>query len=121
MSFFTKSKRCQSMISFILCFMLAMTSFLGLGSQTAKASISPLITSYKPQVVNTDANVSYTDGNGNMISGILHHPGIVMRQSDLDNMRDHVRAGNEPWNTAFSKFASDSRSSKTPRILYEGS
>ncbi|WP_261301642.1 LamG-like jellyroll fold domain-containing protein [Paenibacillus andongensis] len=115
-----RKKRFQRIALSILCFMLAMTGFLSIGSQTAKAAISPLITSYKPQVVNTDTNVSYTDGNGNTISGVLHHPGIAMRQSDLDNMRDHVRAGDEPWNTAFNKFASDGRSSKTPRILYEG-
>ena len=57
--------------------------------------------------------------NGNTISGTIHHPGIAMRQADLDNMRDHVRAGDEPWNTAFNAFASDSQSSKTPRIYYE--
>ncbi|WP_188178277.1 hypothetical protein [Paenibacillus sedimenti] len=92
----------------------------GIGSiETAKAAVSPLITSYKPQVVNADANVSYTDANGNTISGILHHPGIAMSMADLDNMRDHVRAGDEPWNTAFNAFAADSQSSKTPRILYE--
>ena len=114
------SNRCQRIVSSILCFMLAMTSFIGFGSQTVEAAISPLITSYKPQVVNADANVSYTDSNGNTISGTIHHPGIVMTMAELDNMRDHVRAGDEPWNTAFNAFASDSRSSKTPRIYYEG-
>ncbi|UUZ80354.1 fibronectin type III domain-containing protein [Paenibacillus sp. P26] len=116
-----RNKRFQRIALSLLCFMLAMTGFLAIGSQTAKASISPLITSYKPQVVNSDVNVSYTDGNGNTISGILHHPGIAMTQAALDNMRDHVRAGDEPWNTAFNKFASDARSRKTPRIYYEGS
>lgn len=42
-----------------------------------------------------------------------------MRQADLDNMRDHVRKGDEPWNTAFSAFAADTQSSKNPRIYYE--
>ena len=42
-----------------------------------------------------------------------------MRQADLDNMRDHARAGDEPWNTAFNAFAGDSQSSKNPRIYYE--
>ncbi|QYR22777.1 fibronectin type III domain-containing protein [Paenibacillus sp. sptzw28] len=100
--------------------MLTTTTFFGLGSSdTAYAAISPLITSYQPQVVNTDVDVSYTDSSGNTISGTIHHPGIAMRQSDLDNMRDHVRAGDEPWNTAFSAFSSDSQASKTPRIYYE--
>ena len=61
-------KRLQKGFSGILCFILAMTGVIGVGSQTAKADISSLITSYKPQVVNADANVSYTDSNGNTIS-----------------------------------------------------
>lgn len=111
----------QKILSSILCLLLAMMGLTGIGSiETAKAAVSPLITSYKPQVVNADANVSYTDANGNTISGIIHHPGIVMSMADLDNMRDRVRAGDEPWNTAFNKIASDPRSNKTPRIFYEG-
>jgi fibronectin type 3 domain-containing protein len=121
MLFTKKRKRLQTLVSCFLCLTLVMTNYIGLvGTKTAEAAVSPLITSYKPQVVNADANVSYVDGNGNTISGILHHPGIVMSQAALDNMRDHVRAGDEPWNTAFETFASDPRSSKNPRILYEG-
>ncbi|KRE32653.1 LamG-like jellyroll fold domain-containing protein [Paenibacillus sp. Soil522] len=116
---FKKRKRCQKVLFSILCFILAVTSFIGLGSPTANAAISPLITSYKPQVVNADVNASYTDSSGNTISGTIHHPGIAMSMADLDNMRDHVRAGDEPWNTAFNAFASDPSSSKTPRIYYE--
>jgi hypothetical protein len=116
MFFSKKRKRLQKILYSILCLLLAMTGLSGLGSiVTAKAAVSPLITSYKPQVVNADANVSYTDVNGNTISGILHYPGIAMSQAALDNMRDHVRAGDESWNTAFNTFASDSRSSKKPQ------
>lgn len=53
-----RNKRFQRIALSLLCFMLAMTGFLGIGSQTAKASISLLITSYKPQVVNSDANLA---------------------------------------------------------------
>ena len=60
-------KRLQKFFSGILCFILAMTGFIGASSQTAEAAISPLITSYKPQVVNADANVSYIDSSGNTI------------------------------------------------------
>lgn len=84
----------------------------------ANAAVSPLITSYKPQAVNADVNASYTDAEGNTVSATIHHPGIAMSLADLDNMRDHVRAGDEPWNTAFEAFASDRRSSKYPRIHY---
>jgi fibronectin type 3 domain-containing protein len=112
--------RYQRTIKSILCFILAITSFIGLGNgDKANAAVSPLITSYKPQVQNVDENVSYTDSSGNTISGVIHHPGIAMRQADLDNMRDHVRAGDEPWNTAFNAFASDPQSSKTPPIYYQ--
>ena len=70
---------CQRIIISILCFTLAMTSFIGfVGSETANAAVSPLITTYKPQVVNADANVSYIDSNGNTITGTIHHPGIAM-------------------------------------------
>ena len=111
-------KRLQKVLSSILCLTLVMMSFIGLGSiETAKAAVSPLITPYKPQVVNVDANVSYIDSNGNTITGTIHHPGIAMNLADLDNMRDHVRAGDEPWNTAFNAFAANSQSSKITKNL----
>ena len=114
------SKRYQRTINSVLCFLLAITSFIGLGSgDKAYAAVSPLITSFKPQVQNVDTNVSYRDSSGNTISGVIHHPGIAMRQADLDNMRDHARAGDEPWNTAFNAFAGDSQSSKNPKIYYQ--
>lgn len=119
MYLFKKNSFPHRIVSGILCLVLVMTTFLTIGSQTAKAAISPLITSYKPQVVSTSANLSYINSSGNTVTGTIQHPGIAMRQTDLDNMRDHVRAGDEPWNTAFNAFAADSQSSKTPRIYYE--
>ncbi|MDF2647650.1 MAG: hypothetical protein K0Q73_3455, partial [Paenibacillus sp.] len=119
MDHITKRKRCQRILIGILCFTLAMT-FTGFGGiETANAAVSPLITSYKPQAVNADVNASYTDANGNTVSATIHHPGIAMSLADLDNMRDHVRAGDEPWNTAFHVFAADPQSRPNPRILYE--
>lgn len=118
--FFKLRSRFPRVLSGILCFTLALASFIVIGrSETAEAAISPLITSYKPQVVSTSANLSYTNSSGNTVTGTIHHPGIAMSQTDLDNMRDHVRAGDEPWNTAFNAFAADSQSSKSPRIYYE--
>jgi hypothetical protein len=115
-------KRLQKVLSSILCLTLVMMSFIGLGSiETAKAAVSPLITPYKPQAVHADTVVSYTNSSGSTITGTIHHPGIAMNLADLDNMRDLVRAGDEPWNTAFNAFAADSQSSKTPRIYYENS
>jgi hypothetical protein len=103
----------------MLSFLLAITGLTVIGAPVAKAAVSPLITSYKPQVVNANVNASYTDGNGNTITATIRHPGIAMTQADLDNMRDHARAGDEPWNTAFNALANDSMASKTPRIYYE--
>lgn len=103
-----------------LCGVLSSAGFLGLGfAGKVNAAVSPLITSYKPQVQNVNVNASYTNSSGNTISGVIHHPGIAITQADLDNMREHARAGDEPWNTAFNAFASDIQSSKTPRIYYE--
>ena len=120
MGFYRLRSRFPRVLSGILCFTLALTSFLVIASsETAEAAVSPLITAYKPQVQNVDVNVSYIDSSGNTKSGTIHHPGIAMRQVDLDNMRDHTRAGDEPWNTAFNAFAADSQSSKTPRVYYE--
>ncbi|MCR2804417.1 LamG-like jellyroll fold domain-containing protein [Paenibacillus soyae] len=119
MDFNQLRKRCQRFFVYILCFTLAMT-FTGFGwKETAEAAVSPLITSYKPQAVNADVIASYTDANGNTVSATIHHPGIAMSLADLDNMRDHVRAGDEPWNTAFEAFAADPQSRPNPRILYE--
>ncbi|GBG08563.1 hypothetical protein PAT3040_03150 [Paenibacillus agaridevorans] len=112
-------KRYQRVFVYLLCFTLAMTiTSLG-GKETANAAVSPLITSYKPQAVSADVNASYADANGNTVSATIHHPGIAMSLADLDNMRDHVRAGDEPWNTAFEAFAADPQSRPNPRILYE--
>ena len=66
-------KRLQKVLSSILCLTLVMMSFIGLGSiETAKAAVSPLITPYKPQVVNVDANVSYIDSTWEHDNG--NHP-----------------------------------------------
>jgi fibronectin type 3 domain-containing protein len=111
----------QRIFTSTLCFILALTSFIGLnGVETAKAAtVSPLITSYKPQVVNADVNVSYTDASGETITATIHHPGILMSLADLDNMRDHVRAGDEPWNTAFNHYAAQAASSKNLRMFFQ--
>lgn len=122
MNSFMYSERIKKIFSGILCFVLMLTSLIGMGNIGTKkvaAAVSSLITSYKPQVVNADTNVSYVDESGKTITGTIHHPGILMSLADLDNMRDHVRAGDEPWNTAFQQYASQPSSSKTVRIWYQ--
>lgn len=103
----------------ILCFVLALSGMVSAGSQTAKAAVSPLITAYKPQAVHADVNASYTHSSGNTVTATIRHPGIVMSLEGLDNMRNHVRAGDEPWNAAFSAFILDNQASQTPPIYYQ--
>lgn len=78
-----------------------------------------LITDFKPQAETIFEEVSYIDDNGNTVTGTIMHPGITMNQTYLDNMRDMVRSGQEPWKTAFAIYANDSACSKTPAIHYE--
>ncbi|MGM9550824.1 MAG: stalk domain-containing protein [Clostridia bacterium] len=78
-----------------------------------------LITDYVPQAVTIYENLSYTDEEGSVHEGTIMHPGISVNQMYLDNMRDKVRSGQEPWRSAFVAFAADGDCSKNPRIYYE--
>lgn len=113
-------KSAQAFLSGLLCLLLTLIGTAALGGQTAEA-VSPLITSYKPQVANANTNVSYTDGNGNTVSATIRHPGILMSQSDLDNMRDHVRAGDEPWSSAFDHYAAQTSTRTNPPVYFQAS
>ncbi|ASA23478.1 fibronectin type III domain-containing protein [Paenibacillus donghaensis] len=112
-------KRSNILFLKFLCMLMALTGVAGFGGQKVEAQTSSLITSYKPQAVSGNVTASYFDSAGNKITATFHHPGIVMSLADLDNMRDHVRVGDEPWNTAFNAFASDRRASKAPPIYYQ--
>jgi hypothetical protein len=103
----------------LLGFVLLTSLLVGVGAPKASAAVSPLITPYKPQVQNVAVNVSYVNSAGQTVSGVINHPGVAMNKLGLDNMRDHARAGDEPWSSAFAAYANESRSSKTPRIYYE--
>ncbi|MGN1097595.1 MAG: stalk domain-containing protein, partial [Clostridia bacterium] len=78
-----------------------------------------LITDYIPQTKSAVEDISYVDEDGNLVKGTITHPGITVNRTYLDNMRDKVRSGKEPWRSAFVAFASDSDCSKNPRIYYE--
>jgi fibronectin type 3 domain-containing protein len=76
-------------------------------SSDVKTTIDGLITSYVPsvtQTTTTSGDVTFT------------HPGIGMSKAMLDNMRDHVRALDEPWASAFVKFSRYGKSSINPVI-----
>jgi hypothetical protein len=108
----------------ICCTLAALTfSVQGLVSPAYGAEatnpVMELITAYEPQVVGTETEASYVDGAGNTVIATFQHPGIAVNQSGLDNMRDHVRAGDEPWLTAFEALANDVHARKNPRIYYE--
>src|SRR5260370_8743591 len=38
------------------------------------------------------------------------HPGLLHSQADLDRMRQHVAAGQEPWKSGFEKLRADPQS-----------
>ena len=70
------------------------------------AGAAELITGYAPSVREV------TDGAG------FVHPGITVNKADLDRMQSHVRAGDEPWASAFDEFAALPQSSRNPRVHY---
>jgi hypothetical protein len=70
---------------------------------------SDLITAFVP-IVRETRNAS---------SGLLH-PGILLTKAQLDTMQRHVRAGDQPWTSAFEQYSKDAGSSTDPRIYYEG-
>ena len=76
-------------------------------SSDIKTTINGLLTSYVPsvtQTTTTSGDVTFT------------HPGIGMSKAMLDNMRDHVRAADEPWASAFVQFSKYGKSSTSPVI-----
>lgn len=76
-------------------------------SPSVKSVIDGLLTNYVPNATETkttSGDVTFT------------HPGIGMTKAMLDNMRNHVRAADEPWASAFVKFSGYGKSSKTPVI-----
>ena len=117
-----KGKCFKRVFFWIFYLVLATTTFIffSINEIVEASTTSSLITSYKPQVKSKNVEVSYTDSSGQKISATIHHPGIAMTKTNLDNMRNHVRAGDEPWISAFNSFAIDSKCNKKPRIYYEG-
>ncbi|WP_288639034.1 DUF5776 domain-containing protein [uncultured Lentilactobacillus sp.] len=100
-----------SMLTLIGCFLLA---------QPASANqVSPLITSYQPKLKTSTYTTTYTDSNGNTQPVTITHPGITMSVDQLETMQKQVRAGVEPWATAFNAYTRDSFASKSPRIYFQ--
>jgi len=60
-----------------------------------------------------------TNSKGEEVTVTITHPGVGMTQKELDIMRDHVRAGDEPWTTAFNELASNAKASRNPRIFWQ--
>ncbi|GAF38673.1 hypothetical protein JCM14202_495 [Agrilactobacillus composti DSM 18527 = JCM 14202] len=84
------------------------------------ATVSPLITAYQPQLKTATYSTSYTDASGQTQQVDLTHPGITLSASQLTTMQKQVRAGVEPWASAFTAYANDSFARKVnPRIYFE--
>ncbi|MFC4961867.1 alginate lyase family protein [Streptomyces mauvecolor] len=43
-------------------------------------------------------------GHANPAAPVFHHPGVVVGRSQLDTMRAKVRAGQEPWSSAYEQM-----------------
>lgn len=67
--------------------------------------VNALITDYCPEI--TEATDYET--------GIIH-PGISLNAEDIRRIQRHVRAGDEPWSSAFANLAAQANASKAPRI-----
>lgn len=95
--------------------------FLGMMLFPAKiqAAIPSQITDYKPQVTESKVQGTVNNSKGKTVHVTISHPGVGMTKSELDAMRDHVRAGDEPWASAFTQYAAQAKSSLYPRIFYE--
>lgn len=87
--------------------------------QTDASAVPSQITDFQPQVWEEKVQGSIENSAGAKVEVTITHPGVGMTKSELDRMRDHVRAGDEPWTMAFEKFAANAKCSVTPRIYYE--
>ncbi|MGN0243607.1 MAG: RICIN domain-containing protein [Lachnospiraceae bacterium] len=101
--------------------LIMMSSLLCLGNKAEKvsAATSSLIADYKPQINAATKKGSCKNSAGKTISFTFYHPGIAMNQEQLDTVRDKVRAGINPWSSAFESFAASSKCSKSPAIYYQ--
>lgn len=61
----------QKVLLSITCFVLLTADTTGIEVERAAAAVSPLVTSYKPQVQSVDVNVSYVYSSGATISGVI--------------------------------------------------
>ncbi|MBO5303852.1 MAG: InlB B-repeat-containing protein [Lachnospiraceae bacterium] len=109
-------KRISRQVRVFFCMVFFGIVMLPLKTQ---AAVPSQITDYKPQVVESTAKGTVINSAGETVNVTISHPGVGMTKSELDNMRDHVRAGDEPWASAFAQYATQAKSSLNPRILYE--
>ncbi|NEG95439.1 hypothetical protein GFD17_01440 [Bifidobacterium sp. SMB2] len=80
----------------------------------------PGITDYVPQAEDSTNTVSFTDPTDSVGKTVtFHHPGVIMNADYLNAMRDGVRAGKEPWLSAYKAYSSYAFARKNPRVYYE--
>lgn len=77
----------------------------GTASAEGGKSVSPLVTDYCPEISEV---VDSATG--------LIHPGISLNAEDIRRIQKHVRAGDEPWASAFTQLAGSANASLNPRI-----
>jgi hypothetical protein len=80
-------------------------------SADVKARVDAMLTTFVPNV---------TESRTATATVSLIHPGVGVTRALLDNMRDRVRAGDEPWASAFVNFSAISSSKTAPLIRNTG-
>lgn len=88
----------------------------------ANAANSPIAANaYKPEVRETTRTFTINDpADGNRRKQVtIKHPGIFLDKEYLDAMRDGVRAGQEPWVSAYNAYGSTEFAKPNVGIFYE--
>ena len=80
-------------------------------SADVKARVDAKLTTFLPNV---------TESRTATATVSLIHPGVGVSKALLDNMRDRVRAGDEPWASAFVNFSGIGSSQSAPLIRNTG-
>jgi hypothetical protein len=105
--------RAISAVMLVMIFASSMfnPAFAGTASADVKTRVDAKLTTFVPNV---------TESKTVTPTVTLTHPGIGVTKELLDNMRDRVRAGEEPWASAFVKFSTSGSASTAPLMRNNG-
>jgi hypothetical protein len=99
------------MVLMVLASSIFNPAFAGTASTDVKARVDAMLTTFVPNVTESKTATATVP---------LTHPGVGVTKGLLDNMRDRVRAGEEPWASAFVNFSAIGSSQTAPLIRNTG-